>query len=87
MLSKDLKLEKWKREDDQPPLPPFTGETKIKLHFPEDVKISFFANLFPTNELFEMTAHQKKPYAHQCRERHWYLPRHSRASKWVDVTI
>ena len=61
MLSKDLKLEKWKGEDDQPPLPPFTGETKIKLHFPEDAKISFFANLFPTNELFEMTAHQKKP--------------------------
>ena len=65
-LSKDLELEKkWKREDDQPPIRPFIGETRINIDVSEDGEISFFANFFLTNELFEMIAHQTNLYTHQ----------------------
>lgn len=54
-LSKDLELEKkWKRGDDQPLIPPFTGEAKINTDVPENVEISSYAHPFLTNEFFEM---------------------------------
>ena len=87
-LSKYLELKKkWKREDDQPLIPPFTGEAKINTDVPKDTEISFLANIFLTDELFGIISHQTNLYAHQYRERYKILPRHSRASKWVDVTI
>ena len=53
-LSKDLELEKkWKRGDDQPLIPPFTGEAKINTDVPENVEISSYAHPFLTNEFFE----------------------------------
>ena len=87
-LSKYLELKKkWKREDDQPLIPRFTGEAKINTDVPKDAEISFLANIFLTNELFGIISHQTNLYAHQYRERYKILPRHSRASKRVDVTI
>ena len=41
--TKELELEeKWKKEDNQPPIPHFTGISKINVDVPEDANINFF---------------------------------------------
>ena len=85
--TKELELEeKWKKEDNQPPIPHFTGISKINVDVPEDADVIFFVDLFTTEELIDMIAGQTNLYAEQYRETNPNLPRNSRPGRWYNVT-
>ena len=85
--TKELELEeKWKKEDKQPPIPHFTGISKINVDVPEDANVNFFVDLFIIEELIDMIAGQTNLYPEQYRETNLNLPRNSRAGRWYNVT-
>ena len=62
--TKELELEeKWKKVDNQPPIPHFTGISKINVDVPEDADVNFFVDLFIAEELIDMIAGQRNLYA------------------------
>ena len=84
---KKLELkEKWKKEDNLPPVPHFTGISNKNVDVPEDADLIFFVDLFITEELIAMVAGQTNLYAEQNRETNPNLPRNSRAGKWYNMT-
>ena len=43
--TKELELEeKWKKEENQPPMPQFTGTSKINVDVPENPDVNFSSN-------------------------------------------
>ena len=85
--TKELELEeKWKKEDNQPPIPHFTGISKINVDVPEDANVNFFVDLFIIEELIDMIAGQTNLYPEQFRETNLNLPRNSRTGRWCNVT-
>ena len=85
--TKELELEeKWKKEDNQPPIPHFTGISKINVDVPEDADLNFFVDFFITEELIDMIAGQTNLYAEQYRETNPNLPRKSRAGRCYNMT-
>ena len=84
---KKLELEeKWKKEENQPPIPHFTGISKINVDVLEDADVNFFVDLFITEELIDMIAGQTNLYGEQYRETNPNLPRNSRTGRWYNVT-
>ena len=64
--TKKLELEeKWKKEENQSPIPHFTGISKINVDVLEDADVNFFVDLFITEELIDMIAGQTNLYAEQ----------------------
>ena len=85
--TKELELEeKWKKEDNQPPIPHFTGISKINVDVPEDSDLNFFVDFFITEKLIDMIAGQTNLYAEQYRETNPNLPRNSRAGRCYNMT-
>ena len=83
---KKLELEeKWKKEENQPPIPHFTGISKINVDVLEDADVNFFVDLFITEELIDMIAGQTNLYAEQYRETNPNLSRNSRPGRWYNV--
>lgn len=89
-IAKEVELEhRWKHQDDGdfPIIPEFTADSKINAHLPEDPTPIDVFNLFFDDDLYNLLTTQTNLYAHQYREAHPMLPRHSRARYWNDVTI
>ena len=85
--TKELELEeKWKKEDNQPPIPHFTGISKINVDVPEDADLIFFVDFFITEELIDMIAGQTNLYAEQYREINPKVPRNPRAGRCYNMT-
>ena len=85
--TKKLELEeKWKKEENQSPIPHFTGISKINVDVLEDADVNFFVDLFITEELIDMIAGQTNLYGEQYRETNPNLPRNSRTGRWYNVT-
>ena len=72
--------------DNKPPIPHFTGISKINVDVPEDADVNFFVGLFITEELIDMIAGQTNLCAERYRETNPNLPNNSRASRWYNVT-
>ena len=84
--TKELELEeKWKKVDNQPPIPHFTGISKINVDVPEDADVNFFVDLFITEEWIDMIPGQTNLYAEQYPATNPNLPRNSRAGRWYNV--
>ena len=77
---------KWKHEDHQPDIPPFTNQPKLNVDMPENADMIDFLDIFLDEEFYNMITIQTNLYASQFRKKHTILPRYSRARNWKDVT-
>ena len=77
---------KWKHEDHQPYIPPFTNQPKLNVRMPENADMIDFLDIFLDEEFYNMITTQTNLYASHFREKHTVLPRYSRARNWKDIT-
>ena len=79
--------EKWKREDQAPNIPPFTGASQINVDLPEDATPLNFLDLFLDDKFYEHLTFQTNLCAAQYIASHDILPHYSCARCWKEVTV
>ena len=78
--AREAELEvKWKHEDSEPAIPPFTGTAGLKVDLPVEPNIIDFVSLFLIDEFFELISNQRNLYAEQDIASHPDERHHSRS--------
>ena len=82
--AREAELEvKWKHENSESIIPPFTGTPGLKVDLPVEPNIIDFVSLFLTDEFFELISNQTNLYAEQYIASHPDERRYSRSQLWV----
>ena len=85
--AREAELEvKWKHEDSEPVIPPFTGTAGLKVDLPVEPNIIDFVSLFLIDEFFELISNQRNLYAEQDIASHPDERHHSRSQLRVPTS-
>ena len=85
--AREAELEvKWKHEDSEPVIPPFTGTAGLKVDLPVEPNITDFVSLFLIDEFFELISNQRNLYAEQDIASHPDERHHSRSQLRVPTS-
>lgn len=85
--AREAELEvKWRHEDSEPVIPPFTGTPGLKVDLPVEPNIIGFVSLFLTYDFFELISDQTIFYAGQYIALHPDERHYSCSQFWVPTS-
>ena len=74
---------KWRHEDSETVIPPFTGTPALKIDLPVEPNIIDFVSVFLTDDFFELISIERNLYTEQFIASHPDERRYSRSQLWV----